>query len=112
MAVHDFQYFVRTGLQGDMEMRGKVTALGDKVNDFVAQQIGFAGRYTDTEITIYVIQCPQKVDKPFVGGAAEIANVYTGKDNFAPSCNAFWASSTTSKINGLRERPRAIGMVQ
>lgn len=80
-AVHHFQYFVGTGLEGDMEMGEEGTRGSDKVDYFFGNEVGFDAGNAETENAFYFIELAQEVDELFPVLLTKGACVDTGENH-------------------------------
>ncbi len=81
-AVHYFEHLVAARLERYMEVRCKMTAIGDKGDYLIREQVGFARGNTNSELPFYTVQGAEQVDKSFAGTASEIAYIDSRQNNF------------------------------
>ena len=80
-AVHHFQHFVGTGLEGDMEMGKEGARGGDKVDYFFGNEVGLDAGNAEAENAFYFIELTQKVDELFPVLLTKGACVDTGENH-------------------------------
>ena len=75
-SAHQFQHFITTRLQRNMEMRHKPLGTGYKLNDFVRQQVRFNRRYAIALNAFHIVQRLYQVEEGFSRRLSEITDVY------------------------------------
>ena len=110
--VHQTEHLIAACLQGQMKMRRKAGGSSHKLNDLVAEQIGFQRRNPETFNALDSIQSPQQVYEFFAVAFTEISYVYTGQNDFTTAFGSHFeglpndffdadiATSASGKRNG------------
>ena len=80
-AAHQFQHFVATWLQRDMEVGHEAARACHELDDFIGQQIRFYRRDAITLYSFHFIQCSHQVEETLSGTLSEIADIDTGQYN-------------------------------
>ena len=97
-SVHEAQHVVGTALERNVEVWHESPRLRTIFNDFVRQQIRFDARNAVALNAFNMVERFDEVEKRLLRRASEVAT--------ASAC------ATSEAMDPLRERPRAMGMVQ
>ena len=65
-----------------MKMRCEMTAVRHKIDDLVGEQVRFTTRYSDSIVSVQLVESPQQVNKMFVRRTTEITDVDATENQF------------------------------
>ena len=79
---HQFQHFIASALQRDMEMRHERTGLRYILDNFIGQQIRFDGRDTITLDAFHLVECLDQIEEGLTSGLSEVTDVHPCNHDF------------------------------